>query len=97
MNYYKRSNILRDENGVRFLSLRESLPIFIPESDNDIFVETTDSDRLDLLAEQYYGDARFWRIVAMANPGTGNGTLFLEPGKQLRIPQNIGDILDLFS
>jgi nucleoid-associated protein YgaU len=40
---------------------------------------------LDLLANQFYGDVTAWPIIATAN-NIGLGTLNIESGKQLRIP-----------
>jgi hypothetical protein len=47
--------------------------------------QVTASDRMDLLAFQYYGDARMWWHIADANPEV----LFwgtLTPGQIIRIP-----------
>ena len=32
----------------------------IPFSENDIYVITTDGDRFDLLAQEYYNDSTLW-------------------------------------
>jgi hypothetical protein len=64
-----------------------------PKLATDIYVLTTSSDRLDLLANKYYNDTRWWWIIARAN-NIGKGTFALEPGMQLRIPFPVylGDI-----
>ena len=36
----------------------------IPLSNEDIYVATQTGDRLDLLANQYYGSPAYWRIIA---------------------------------
>ena len=59
--------------------------------ETDIYIITNEGDRLDLLANQYYTDPRFWFVIARAN-NLGKGTLKVPPGIQLRIPQNITDI-----
>ncbi len=59
--------------------------------ETDIYIITRELDRLDLLANQYYGDPRFWFVIARAN-NLGKGTLIVPPGLQLRIPKNITDI-----
>jgi nucleoid-associated protein YgaU len=43
------------------------------------------ADRMDLLAEQYYGDARMWWHIADANPEVMDWTV-LTPGQIIRIP-----------
>jgi len=55
----------------------------IPKSDSDIYVLTQPGDRLDLLAEQYYGDVNLWWYIAKANHLR---FMTLEPGTSLRIP-----------
>jgi hypothetical protein len=43
------------------------------------------SDRIDLLAVQYFGDARLWWTIADANPEILDWTV-LTPGQIIRIP-----------
>tara|TARA_Y100000593_G_scaffold93632_1_gene189248 strand:+ start:625 stop:930 length:306 start_codon:yes stop_codon:yes gene_type:complete len=55
----------------------------IPQTDNDIFVITQDGDRLDHLAQQFYGNVNLWWYIAKAN----NLTFMTIPaGTSLRIP-----------
>ena len=62
----------------------------IPLSDSDIYIIAKQTDRLDLLAYQYYGDVSNWWIIAHANKI--NGTFFVTPGIQLRIPMDISNL-----
>ncbi len=39
----------------------------IPPSDKDIYVVTQTGDRLDTLANQFYGESSLWWIIASAN------------------------------
>lgn len=64
----------------------------IDKDDNDIYIITKENDRFDLLAYKYYNDSTFWWIIAKAN-NIFNGSLFIEPGIQLRIPTNIDLII----
>ena len=57
----------------------------IPERNDDIFVISTEGDRLDLLAQQFYGDSSLWWFIANAN---NISTMNLPPGTSLRIPNN---------
>jgi hypothetical protein len=70
----------------------------IPEKSTDIFIVTKNMDRLDLLAHKYYGDARWWVIIAKANK-LYNGTVRVTPGIRLRIPYplTIVDVNDIFN
>ena len=59
----------------------------IPLSVNDIYAYTTQGDRLDLLAQQFYGDVNLWWVIASANPEViPQNSLFIPEGTQLRIP-----------
>jgi hypothetical protein len=61
-----------------------------PLQDTDIYIITKLSDRLDLLAEEYYNDPRFWWIICKAN-ALKKGTLRVEPGLKIRIPYPLDD------
>ena len=66
----------------------------IPRSVNDTYVITADGDRYDRLALQYYSDSSLWWVISNANPEYIDGSLFPPVGIQLRIPGNIGAILN---
>ena len=83
MNRYQDLPIIKDSNGRR--KYTTTFVPFFDKSDNDVYVITDPSDRLDLLANQFYGDVTAWPIIATAN-NIGLGTLNIESGKQLRIP-----------
>jgi hypothetical protein len=65
----------------------------IPLSESDIYVITTSEDRLDYLAYTYYRDSELWWIISVANNNITKGLLFPIPGTQLRIPQDISNVL----
>lgn len=60
----------------------------IPLSEDDIYIITTQKDRYDLLAQQYFNDVNLWWIIPCANPEYGLDSLFPPLGAQIRIPQN---------
>lgn len=67
-------------------------------SDNDIWVITTEGDRLDILANQFYGDDSNWWIIAIANPNVLSfNSIYIEPGTELRIPTNYESITSQFA
>ena len=69
----------------------------IPLSVNDLYVITTASDRLDLLANQFYNDVRLWWVIATANRDIVRRDSYgLKPGLEIRIPANIQRILQDF-
>ena len=55
----------------------------IPETNGDLHVISTEGDRLDNLAFQFYGDPSLWWYIAKANNLT---TLNVPAGKSLVIP-----------
>jgi len=83
MSRYSTTNIMKDLNGKR----RRSTTIFptIPATANDTFIITTSADRLDKLANTFYGDVSLWWVIAAAN-GLGKGTLVVPGNTKLRIP-----------
>ena len=67
-------------------------------SENDIYVVTEFGDRLDLLANQFYGDVTLYWIIASANPDKVNfGSVFVTEGTQLRIPTDVSEIVDNYN
>ncbi len=78
----------------------------VPLSENDIYVISTQGDRFDVLAQQYYGDSSLWWVISIANTGNaGAGTLPVLPqnslvipeGTQIRIPNNPIQIYNVFN
>lgn len=68
----------------------------IPRSNNDIYVITTEGDRYDVLAFQYYKDKSLWWVISSANAEYTQGSLYPPVGVQLRIPENLDQILSNF-
>ena len=69
----------------------------IPVSADDLYIISKSTDRLDLLANDYYGDSNAWWIIVKANPDKiKRHSFFLNPGLQIRIPMNIREIYDNF-
>ena len=58
----------------------------IPETNGDLHVISTEGDRLDNLAFQFYGDSSLWWYIAKANNLTA---LNVPAGKSLVIPAYI--------
>jgi hypothetical protein len=68
---------------------------------DDFYIDVIVEDRLDNLAYQYYEDVTLWWIIANANKldrasnygitqkqekSIGKGSMFVEPGQRIRIP-----------
>lgn len=67
----------------------------IPNRISDIYIIPNENDRLDLLAYKYYGDVRYWWILAQANH-LGKGSMAVKPGVRLRVPMDKQSIMSDF-
>ena len=90
---YDNSKILRDENNTRYLN-RVEYPV-IPIQDSDTFIRGQFGKTFSNLAFEVYGKTEFWWIIARAN-NENRGSMYVVPGKEYRIPQNITSILQEF-
>ncbi len=88
---YNIKNIKRLDDGKKVL--KSYIPKPIPKKDDDIYIIIQETDRLDLLASQFYDDSTLWWIIASANNLNGVN-IGLIAGTQLRIPKNKFDILN---
>lgn len=88
---YNTKNIKRLETGKKVL--KTLIPKTIPKKDDDIYIITQETDRLDTLANQFYGDSSLWWIIAYANNLNGVN-IGLNGGVQLRIPKNKFDVIN---
>lgn len=66
----------------------------IPTSINDVYIVASEADYLDSLAYRFYRDPTLWWVIAQAN-GI-KATLKAPTGVQIRIPQNIDNIITTF-
>jgi phage tail protein X len=78
----------------------------VPLSENDIYVISTQGDRFDVLAQQYYGDSSLWWVISIANTGNAGAgtlpvlsqnTLIIPTGTQIRIPNNPLEVYNVFN
>jgi len=97
MGRYQDIKVLRDSDvlkGVRYYATVKYPEI--PLSPDDIYVLTNEGDRLDLLAQQYYGNVNLYWIISIANNNLQQNSLLLPPGSQIRIPQDLSTIISAF-
>jgi hypothetical protein len=94
MGRYTRIPVVKNDTGKQYYK-RVVYPL-IPRSNNDIYVFTTDDDRYDVLALQYYKSADLWWIISRANPQYSGATLHPGGGFQIRIPFPIQNIINEF-
>ena len=92
---YNTNDILSTSQGAKYYKAKKYPPI--PPHESDIYVVTVQGDRLDLLANQYYQDPTLWWVISVANSNITFGSMFPEPGIQLRIPTSISNVIVLFN
>ena len=77
----------------------------VPLSDNDTYVYTTQGDRFDTLAQQYYGDQSLWWVISIANTAVAGtslpsdlpqDSLIIPQAMQIRIPANYVGVVNSF-
>lgn len=91
MNRYKDIPITKDLEGTRMYKTVKYPEI--PRSNNDIYVITTDGDRYDVMANNYYNDSSLWWVISIANAQYSQYSISPPVGIQLRIPSNLNSIL----
>lgn len=69
----------------------------IPLHEDDLYVITTQGDRFDILALDFYQDESLWWIISTANNFLKQNSLMCPEGIQLRIPVNISDIINNYN
>lgn len=95
MNRYQNIPIKKTTTGTRYYK-SVKYPI-IPRKDSDIYAITTEGDRYDSLAQQFYSDSSLWWIISITNSERfAQGSLYPPVGIQLRIPTEIQSILNDF-
>ena len=95
-----RLNFIQKQKGTNGKMVRKYIKYpKISLSVDDIYATTLISDRLDLIANQFYNDVDLWWVIATANPDVIRRDSFnLKPGLQIRIPSpnRITNILKSF-
>lgn len=71
--------------------LRTKIFLDIPKSNGDVYIITQETDRLDTLAHEFYGDSTLWWIIAHAN-NLNSADIGVDPGIQLRIPSDFSSV-----
>jgi|TARA_R110000787_G_scaffold52295_3_gene123219 hypothetical protein len=95
MDRYRNIKTLRNTQGIEYY--RGTKYPEIPLSENDIYVITVTGDRLDILANTYYGDSTLYWVISSANPSQSFSSMYIIEGSQLRIPNNISNVLAAYN
>ena len=89
MARYQDTKIIKDKNQQRYLST-EDYPSF-GKKDTDVLIRAKFGDRMDNLANKYYGDSRYWWVIAWWNSFPTEASITL--GTPLSIPLNLEQAL----
>ena len=84
---FQRPKVKKDKKRIQGQTI---YPAILPRV-TDLYIVVRDGQRMDTLANEYYGNPSMWWIIAQANNITG-GTLFLKPGSSIRIPKDLASI-----
>ena len=91
---YNHTKVKIDREGNRVFGL--TFYPKIPIKDSDKYIAVSRGQRLDTLADQYYGDTSLWWIISKANNLSGS-EIQLDPSKIYRIPLQIETIIAEFN
>ena len=94
MDRYQNTNIFVTPKGKRYYGTIKYPTI--PLSIDDIYVYTTQGDRFDVLAQQYYQDPSLWWVISSANSALPQNSYYIPEGQQIRIPQNVASAVAEF-
>ena len=92
MSRYINNDVLKTQE-TKKQYLESTIYPIITASNDDMYIISEAGDRLDLLANKYYGDQSKWWIIATAN-NINDATFYVESGIQLRIPMDTNKILN---
>lgn len=95
MGRYTNIEILKTDEGKRYYKGVKYPDI--PLDFNDIYVYSTQGDRFDILAQQYYSDSTLWWVISIANRSLTQGSYYIPEGTQIRIPANVGKVLSQYN
>jgi len=90
---YKTTKIKQHPSGNK--TLTTTLYPRIKVRSTDTFLIVTEKTRLDHLAFKFYENPNYWWVIGVAN--SIKGTLYVEPGTQVRIPREISGIIQDFN
>jgi len=97
---YQSISTMKSDTGITSTSGKTMYkPTYYPSIDaraDDSYIITGATDRLDLIANDFYGDSTLWWIIAMVNDLEGD-SMFPPTGIQLRIPANVSTLLTKFN
>ena len=85
MNRYNVAQVIQTPENLKRRFTNIKYPAILT-SPSDIYVYTTQGDRYDILALNYYNDSSLWWVINRANPNQPSDSLYPIIGTQLRIP-----------
>lgn len=93
---YQTINIIKSDTGITSTSGKDMyFPTYYPDieaKEDDNYIITGVTDRLDNIAFDFYGNSSLWWVIAMANNLEGD-SIYPPQGMYLRIPSNPTEVL----
>jgi hypothetical protein len=95
LSRYQNTTAIRYENKGKF---HLQTPVFVNGSElaaavSFITIKYTAGTRLDVLAQKYLGDGRYWWAICMMNDLNSPYDPNLIVGSMIRVPENITDVI----
>jgi hypothetical protein len=96
LSRYKDLDIIKDEK-----TRRDRISTFPPirsddiKQDDDLIIKFAEGDRIDILAQKFLGNTRYWWAICLLNDIHLMIGDSVKPGTMLRIPASINPILEL--
>jgi hypothetical protein len=85
MSRYSRIPIINSPENQKRRFINVKYPSISLDS-QDIYLYTTQGDRYDVMAYQFYKDVSLWWVISYANPHQDSSSLYPALGTQIRIP-----------
>jgi len=96
MNRYQNTKIINQpDTNIKYY--RDTKYPIVPLSISDTYVISTEGDRYDKLAQQYYNDSTLWWVISIANDNLPQNSLYLPEGTQIRIPSDVSGIIAAYN
>ena len=96
MNRYQDISYIKNATGKRYYKSVKYPSI--PRRDSDLYAITTEGDKYDILANQFYSDSSLWWVISLANASNHpQGSIYPPIGIQIRIPTEISSIISEYN
>lgn len=97
---YQTIPTMKSDTGITSTSGKNMyVPTYYPNiepQENDDYILTNITDRLDNIAFDFYGDATLWWVIATSNNLAGD-SIYPPAGVYLRIPKDLSNVITKYN